>query len=361
MAATPKYTQVMSVIERRVREGDYLLHDIPGERKIAEETGVSYMTARRAVIELLDKKVLIRRDNGSLDIHPSYNQRNLQTKVVLLYPAYPSPYLAQLRQIVFAALEKYRLALRPVQYVHWDDPIVRDALHGADGAFIIPSADAIPARLLKPIRGNKVVALDGDFTNEGVPSIRLFPDGHMARVMHHLIQLGHRHIDCVNTQFRNGEIDRRIGHWKRALAAHNGKGRLWDDPAPSFTDPTPLAYDLMSRLIERKETAATAFVCTTFPAAIGVIRAHWERGIEVGGQVSVCSINIEPPARYCCPSITGLDMPDLSGVLARCFQWFSQNGPWRGATLLEPAEPVFFAGESTGRPPAPRPRRRRVR
>ena len=45
----PKYEQVMSVIERRVREGDYLLHHIPGERKIAEDTGVSYMTARRAV------------------------------------------------------------------------------------------------------------------------------------------------------------------------------------------------------------------------------------------------------------------------------------------------------------------------
>ena len=40
---------VMSVIERRIRQGDYLLNPIPGERKIAEETGVSHMTARKAV------------------------------------------------------------------------------------------------------------------------------------------------------------------------------------------------------------------------------------------------------------------------------------------------------------------------
>ena len=49
MPSQAKYTEVMSVIERRIRAGDYLLSSIPGERKIAEETGVSYMTARRAV------------------------------------------------------------------------------------------------------------------------------------------------------------------------------------------------------------------------------------------------------------------------------------------------------------------------
>ena len=36
----------MSVIEQRIRQGDYVLSPIPGERKIAEETGVSHMTAQ---------------------------------------------------------------------------------------------------------------------------------------------------------------------------------------------------------------------------------------------------------------------------------------------------------------------------
>ena len=210
MAQLPKYAQVMSVIERRVREGDYLLHSIPGERRIAEETGVSYMTARRAIIELLDKKVLIRRTNGSLDIHPGYIKRNTHAKVVLLYPAYPSPYLAQLRMIVTSALEKHDLNLRPVQYVHWDDPIVVDAVANTGGALIIPSADSIPEWVLSPIRSNKVVVLDGDFSEDGIPSIRLFPDSHIEKVLAHLTDLGHRHIDCVNTQHRNPEVDRRI-------------------------------------------------------------------------------------------------------------------------------------------------------
>ena len=97
MAAPAKYTEVMSVIERRIREGDYLLNSIPGERKIAEETGVSYMTARRAVLALLDQKVLIRGPSGALDVHPGYTKREKLAEVVLLYPAYPSSYLTQLR------------------------------------------------------------------------------------------------------------------------------------------------------------------------------------------------------------------------------------------------------------------------
>src|ERR1700752_5488981 len=100
MAAPAKYTEVMSVIKRRIREGDYLLDSIPGERKIAEETGVSYMTARRAVQELLDAEVLIRGDSGALDVHPTYTRRAKPAEVVLLCPAYPSSYLTQLRVLV---------------------------------------------------------------------------------------------------------------------------------------------------------------------------------------------------------------------------------------------------------------------
>ena len=107
---------------------------------------------------------------------------------------------------------------------------------------------------------------------------------------------------------------------------------------------------MMGRLIDERRSSATAFVCTTFPAAIATVRAHWERGYNVGRDISVCAINIEFPARYCCPSITGLDMPDLSGVLAHCFDWFANGKSWRGKALLEPAEPNFHAGESSGAP-----------
>jgi DNA-binding LacI/PurR family transcriptional regulator len=347
MANVSKYAQVMSVIERRVREGDYLLRSIPGERRIAEETGVSYMTARRAVIELLKKKVLIRHADGSLDAHPGYGNQSVRSRVVLLYPAYPSPYLAHLRQVVASALERHKLTLRPVLYVHWDDPVIADALDSTGGALVIPSTETPPPRVVAAMRENKVVMLDGDFTGEGIPSIQLFPDDHLERVFAHVAALGHRQIDCVNTQQHNPEIDRRIALWHKWLATYHCTGRLWDNPAPAFADPTPFAREILGGAVDRQEVNATALVCTTFPAALGALRAFWERGRRVGRDISICSMNIEHPGRYCCPSVTGLDMPDLFSVLAKCFAWFCGDDSWNGRLLLEPAEPVFFAGESS--------------
>ncbi len=100
---------------------------------------------------------------------------------------------------------------------------------------------------------------------------------------------------------------------------------MHDDPAPVFSDPTIVAYRLMSRLVDERQFAATAFIGTTCPAAIGAIRACYERDIEVGTDLSICAVNLEPPAEFFCPSITGLNTPDLSDVLGKCFEWFASD------------------------------------
>ena len=349
MPAQAKYTQVMSVIKRRIREGDYLLSRFPGERKIAEETGVSYMTARRAILELIDKEVLVRGPGGVLDVHPAYTKAANTAQVVLLYPAYASTYLAQLRGLVSDFAQKQGIALRPVQFVHWDETTVMEAVEQARAALVIPYGPEIPPRLLEPFRENKVVILDGDFTHDGLPSIRLFRRQCIERVFEHLYTLGHRRIDCINTQNRNPEIDRRIEIWQKWRQRRGVHGKLWDDPAPVFTDPTVVAYNAMARILDEKQSTATAFMGTTCPAAIGALRASWERGVRVGRDISIAAINIEPPAEFFCPSITGLNTPDLAEVLGRCFDWFFGHASWTGPPLLEPKDAPLFTGESAGK------------
>jgi DNA-binding LacI/PurR family transcriptional regulator len=351
MAAPSKYNDVMSVIKQRIRAGDYFVDSIPGERRLAEEAGVSYMTARRAVQQLLEEKVLIRQPSGSLEVHPDYSKRVNPAEVVLLYPAYPSSYLTQLRVLVADAAARRGLSLRPGQFVHWEEQVLVDVVAQAKGTIVIPYGPVIPPRILKHFTDNKVVILDGDFSSQGLPSIRLFSDACIERVLDHLWKLGHRRIDCINTQNRNGEIDRRIGIWERWLIRKDGQGELHDDPAPVFTDPTIVAYRLMSRLIDDQQFNATAYITTTCPAAIGAIRACYERDIAVGSAVSICAVNLEPPAEFFCPSITGLNTPDLSDDLGKCFEWFAnETQQWRGPMLLEPRDSILFEGESSGRP-----------
>ena len=108
--------------------------------------------------------------------------------------------------------------------MHWDEQALVDVVAQAKGTLVIPYGPVIPLALLKHFTENKVVILDGDFTSDGLPSIRLFSDDCIERVLDHLWQLGHRHIDCINTQNRNREIDRRIGIWERWLEQRNCRG-----------------------------------------------------------------------------------------------------------------------------------------
>ena len=238
--------------------------------------------------------------------------------------------------------------MRPVQYVHWDDPVVASAMTNPAGLIFISSADDMGGHLLPMLRSSKCVSLDLDLSNHEVPSIRLFPDSHIIKVFDHLRQLGHRHVSCISTQHDNPEIERRIRLWREWLIRHDISGELLERSARSFGDATPAAYDAMHDLLDQGPLKSTAFVGTTFPAAIGAMRACWERGLVIGKDVSICAINIEWPARFMTPSVTGLDTPNLARMLGKCFDWFTGEGNWTGSMRLEPGRAEFVHGESTG-------------
>jgi DNA-binding LacI/PurR family transcriptional regulator len=236
-----------------------------------------------------------------------------------------------------------------VQYVHWDDPVVTSAVSNPARLILIPSSVDVPDPLLNALRESKSVALDLDISEQGVPSICLFPDAHILKVFDHLRELGHQRIDCISTQYHNPEIERRIQLWRQWRDRHKIAGELHERPTRSFDDATPAAYEIVRDLVDSRSLGATAFVGTTFPAAVGAIRACYERGLVVGRDVSICAINIESPARFMTPRVTGLDTPDLSKVLRQCFDWFAGEREWTGTRRLAPGRAHLVLGESTGR------------
>lgn len=347
------FTDVMTVLEQRIAQGDYMLKDLPGERRIAQEVGVSYMTARKAVQKLIDKNVLARRPNGSLAVHAKINNPRATCNVVLLTPAYPSPHFARCRQAVTLAAKARHALIRCVEYVHWHDPVVLQALHASDGLIVIPSTEPIPRHILTAFARpeHRVIFFDDDMSSEGFPSVQLFARSHIAVLFEHLWSLGHRRIDCLNAQGHNHEIANRIAHWQQWINDRGGEGTLWDNPAPAFEDPTAIAHATMQRLLSNPPHKLSAIVCTTQPAALGAMRACFETGRSVGQDISICTINNEPTGRFFCPSLTGLEMPDIAPLLDRCFDWIAKpDQPWQGNLRIVPEHPNLLQGESTGKP-----------
>lgn len=350
MPPNTKYHDVMDIIWRRIEAGDYLLNDLPGERKIAADTGVSYMTARKAVQTMIQEGMLAREENGKLCVDPNYRRSKSRLDVVFLYPAYPSDHLNQCRLAVTDVAAQYDVAVRQVQYVHWDDPIVWDALGGADGVLLIPSTETVPTHVIDRFGefAGKLVVFDGDMSKHGIPSIRLYPSAHIEELFEHAYKLGHRHIDFLNSQGHNIEIDRRVEQWQEWSLRRGVETKIWDEPAPPYTDPTPYAYRVAKRMLRgwREDAGPSLIMCASQPAAIAAMRACYEQGLIVGKDISIGAINTVN-GRYLCPSLSGLEMPDTAPLLEHVFEMFSHGpGKWEGDLVMRPADPVVFDGES---------------
>lgn len=350
-----KYEDIANIIHNRVKNGDYLLKSVPPERQLASEVGVSYMTVRRAVQELVARGVLIRQPNGRLGVGRFAAGNKSQLQLGLVAPTFNSPVVEQWRIAIEQVAGDSERIVRPVLYMHWDDPILQDSLDSFDGVFLVPIPAPIPARVSERLAAAKrLVVIDDDLSHLGIPSVRLFPPVFVQRLLDHLTALGHQQIDCVNIHSMHPVIEQRIEQWKIWCRMHGNPGRFHNlaAPTPSHDAPFVKAYRGFKRLLEEKKFTATAVVCVTAPAAIGAMRALHEHGIQVGRDVSVCTINSEGLGETLVPSLTALESPDPYPYVAECIDWFADpQKSWVGPLLVQPAEIPLVVRESTGKVP----------
>ncbi|MGP1272455.1 MAG: GntR family transcriptional regulator [Phycisphaerales bacterium] len=343
------YTKAKDIIRQRVLSGEFLDGRVPGERSLAEETGVSYMTVRKAVRELVEDRVLTRRPGGSLQVHPDFLSSQAEAHLVLLAPSYPSPHLAVCRSAIVEAAHRRRIAVRTFEYRSWYDSVVHDASTAADGLIVVPSTEPLPDHLVERFRSEdrRVLFFDADLSHAGLLSVSLFPEDHIKAVLDHLWDLGHREINCLNTQGHHEEIARRVRCWSDWLASRGAGGQFWNHPVPPFEDAMQGGHRAMSELLDA-DIAPGAVICTTYPSAVGAIRACWDRGLEIGtDDLAIAAMNLESPGRFGTPAITGLEFPLLDDLLAEPFDWFCGRTELIRRGGIAPGTPRLFIGETT--------------
>lgn len=349
-----KATLAVETIERRIAHADHIVAGIPSERQLADELGLSRNTVRAAVQHLVEKGVLVRQSNGRLNVALQPDGANRRT-IGFIAPAGPSGDLDEWREsvdgVVHGVLRDQEVTVRSVSYGHWGDSAIQDALNSFDGAFFVTPAEKMPAWLVAKIKASscRVVVLDQDESAAGLPSLTLFPPAMESKLFDHLYRLGHRQIDCVNTQEQGAVVQGRISAWRRYLELHGLSGQL---RSLEKRKPAESAYRLISDALQEGQRVASALFCTTGPAAVGAIRALHDAGLKVGRDVSVCAVNSEGLGRYLLPSLTALEAPPRSLYLRRAGEWMLSAGAWEGPLLLQPEDIPMFEGESTGPAPA---------
>lgn len=344
-----KASQIIEVLERRIKHGDYLIKELPTERELAYEFGVSNLTARRVYQKLIEKKLLAKKPNGRPIIRTDSPLKQMQ--IAFLAPAF-SQHIDRWRLAIQFATEKFNSFLRPFYFLHWDDPIIVNDLANFDGAFVLPIVEEpIPQKVLEQFckRMPPVVSLDVDLSPYGIPTLEMMPPVFVQSLLDYLFSIGHRSIHCLSVYYRSTVIQSRINQWQIWKAARGIDGELIDviltgPKASSFQG----AYETVKNLL-KKPLTCTALLCTTTPCAMGAMRACIEEGIMVGKDLSICSIDGEGYAPYLHPSLTCLDNADPFPYVAVCLEWMQRGGEnWIGPLKMAPTTPTLFYGESTG-------------
>lgn len=348
-----KYDQFARVLEKRILQGDYALGDLPTEQEFAQEVGVSRATARRAMTQLVEKGVIERKPHHRPTVSSQHRRVRIRPPVGLLIPAYESSQYSRWSRLIQRVASNHDVMVRMMYYVHWDDPTILQALRSYDGLFLISNSEPIPDRLLQRFsRARNLVSLDNDLTDCRVPSILMLPHSAVQLVGDHLHQLGHRRIDCLNTQPHDRVINARLEQWSLWKNLRQVTGRLHDDPVHPYEEPTRWAYEVVGRALTTGDFTATALLCLTDAAAEGANRAFCDHGLVVGRDVSIGAPEHSERAPMATPSRTTLEAVDPVPYLEACIRQFDAGGTgWSGPLLIQPGAVRVRPGESTG--PAP--------
>jgi LacI family transcriptional regulator len=343
-----KYLRVAERLSHRIRSGDYHIHGVPAERDLASEVGVSYTTIRKATQHLLDVGLLYRLPNGRLAVNSGAEPGAAQKQVALLAPAWETNE-ANLWNINLAKLQsRFDYGSRIVHYVHWDDPSILSTVQQFDATFLLPPSapDEFSRTLISA--GKPVVILNRDWSDVGFRSLRLFPPHFIHKLLDHLASLGHRRIDCLNTQHTGPVMREWIMQWQLWRTANAIDGELIDEPGEPSADTLITAYDVISRRIRDKRLQCTAMLCLTETAAIGATRALLDHQIRPGHDLAIATIGSRR-CEYLSPSLTTLEEPDPAPYLATCLEWAlsGQTGNWHGPLLIQPADLKVVVREST--------------
>jgi DNA-binding LacI/PurR family transcriptional regulator len=344
--------KVAQILESRIHHGDYLLKEIPAERELAKEVGVSRETVRKAVSGLIERGLLKREANGRILASESTESNHRVRRIAFLSNSFPSPYSERWHRAILQMTQKRGWTCRHVAFAHQNDPLIEQTINSFDGTFLMPGGplDEHVIQLLEQAQ-RPLVILDSDYSARKLASIWLSSPLFIRCLFDYLYDMGHRQVACLNTQQLSPVIETWIGQWEQWKLMNHCDGPLINDAVAAYELTEDRAYEVVLERIKRNTLDCTAMFCTTGVMAMAAMRAIHDCGLIVGKDISVCAASSHAgQARYMIPRLTCLMDVNPANYLDVCLDWFDRDtDQWVGPYLLEPHEPCLFKGESVGR------------
>ena len=325
----PKVGAVVARMTARIAQGTYLTLPLPTEHDLAVDMQVSYLTARRAVAQLVEKGLLRRAPRGRLELATKSDAGSRSLQVAFAVVSWNSfDVLRWYRALGEAAGKASRPVAITTAIIHgWDDPLLASLAAKADGVVVYPGNwDRTRLSALLSQARAQLIAVDRDCSDSGLVSLCPCPAEGMDALLDHLWARGHRRIACVGAVPGNDVEAARSARYAAWCCARGiNAQRIANDRA------CVTSFMLGS---ERP----TAIIAIAVADALTTVRVAHEHRVAVPEQLAVAVVNDEGLGEVVVPSLTSLAIPDLSTDLGRALDWFGGGAqPW-------PASPGIVSG-----------------
>ncbi len=279
---------------------------LSGERVLAKELGISYMTVRKAIEKLVTC--------GALYKIPKKGTYVADPRVVItktknigyfldasIKDGLSSPYYS----LVFDALEKEatKFGYALMYCSDFDESIAK--MEKIDGAIIscFPRIENIVQHVNTMV---PVVCIDNCSADKSIPSVTIDNFNSVVESTGYLFSLGHRRVGFI-TGLDDSDIgNNRLAGYQNALKTHG----IGEDPdlvyRGDYTFETGIkAADYFLSLDERP----TAIMCANDIMAIGAIKETLLKGLKVPEDISIIGFDDITIASQMTPSLTTVSAP----------------------------------------------------
>ena len=358
MSAKPslsKYQVVRDQISSAIHLGEWERGaQLPSEHEFAARYGVSYMTARRAVEELLEAGLIERHGRNRTMVRDFEAPKTSRGLLNLIWTPVGNE---TLRTLLRLCQKEARARDFETRLICWSNGSKRAALSAiADGnpTLVGLGYDDLHGALLTAMQkaATHLVLLGNRLNAEAIPAVKADDAQGMNLAIAHLRALGHRKIGLISNRKQDPIDQLRRTVWEECLkpitSPTERKHWLLHAPVPIGEPLTQITYNCVRAFLESGRADVTALLCVGEQSALGALAACHDSGWAVPEKVSLITFGNSPNLSFLRPSSTVVDV-DLERH-ARLACEMLASGPIEPGRF-EMVQPHIVSGQSVAKPP----------
>ncbi len=302
-----KYIFVQDKIKEDIRTGQ-IIEQLPGERELAKQLDISYMTVRKAIDNLVNAGVLYKIPTKGTFVNTSVAEKPVTRNIGFflddrVQDSISSPYFS----LVFMALEKEAVSngYNLIYFSDFNDLDPAKSGKKCDG-IIISCFPRLEYKLLELKKHFPIVLIGNTAADKTMPSVIIDNFNGIVDAMDYLWELGHSRIGFIT-----GLLDSGVGKDRlQGYLSSMNKFGISEDPELIYEG--NYSYESGAKGAEYMLSLPlppTAIVCANDSMAIAAIKTIHERGIEVPDGISIVGFDDITVASQIYPPLTTVAAP----------------------------------------------------